>query len=318
VKATGDFDSILTAYLLGELPAEGEAEIELRYLEYEDFYQQLMLAEEELIEVYLRGELDPKRRDRFETHFLRSPSRRERVETARALLSSLDLHTEARVSAPGARAAWFLRLQRSMTSLLPHSLPARVFATAMVALGVGLATWVWHLQTEATRHSAEKDALLQQVAQLQEEVSQHPPRRELGTPRSQGSSQPGELAARHLAAAVVLPGLTRDSGEVSRVTVPPGSVLVVLHLVLTEQNRSGEFHARLRSGAGMEVWSAASLARVVWQGSAAVVFAVPSDRLQSEDYVIELFGGTPRGTERPIEDYVIRVHRQDGNASVER
>src|SRR5688572_28098839 len=76
----------LFEYLLGQLSEDEQAQIEQRYLADPDFHEEILAAERELIDRYVYGELA--NRELFETHFLSSPGRRQRVEFARALMQS--------------------------------------------------------------------------------------------------------------------------------------------------------------------------------------------------------------------------------------
>jgi hypothetical protein len=76
----------MVRYLLGELQDEEEkARFEQRLLADEKLYEELLIAEDELMEAYLSGELSAGDKARFEEHFLGSPRCRERVENLRAL-----------------------------------------------------------------------------------------------------------------------------------------------------------------------------------------------------------------------------------------
>ena len=82
----------MVQYLLGELQDEEElARFEQRLLADEKLYEELLIAEDELMEAYLCGELSAADKARFEEHFLASPRRRERVENLRALREVLAL-----------------------------------------------------------------------------------------------------------------------------------------------------------------------------------------------------------------------------------
>src|ERR1043166_3635007 len=76
----------MVQYLLGALQnAEELARFEQRLLADEKLYEELLIAEDELMEAYLSGELSSGEKARFEEHFLGSPRCRERVESLRAL-----------------------------------------------------------------------------------------------------------------------------------------------------------------------------------------------------------------------------------------
>src|SRR5262245_22675175 len=89
----------LSRYLLGEVPEDERAEIEDAYLSDADAFDELLVAEDELIDAYVRGTLSRKDSELFERNFLSSPTRRERVKTARALMKFADMHSaDTRVS----------------------------------------------------------------------------------------------------------------------------------------------------------------------------------------------------------------------------
>lgn len=84
-------DERIIAYLLKELPEEELERFEDECFEQEIWPDQiLVLAEEELVDTYLRGELSPERRERFEQNYLITKARQERVRFAAALLRRID------------------------------------------------------------------------------------------------------------------------------------------------------------------------------------------------------------------------------------
>ncbi len=84
-------DDKLISYLLGELGGEERASLEQEYFRDDGQFEYLRAMEDELIDRYLRGELSAREHRRFETHFLASPLRRERVRSAKALLEAIAL-----------------------------------------------------------------------------------------------------------------------------------------------------------------------------------------------------------------------------------
>src|SRR5262245_4991081 len=75
----------LRRYLLGTLTEEEEARHEELLLTEESYFEQLVLAEDELIDEYLRGKLTARDRERMEQRFLTSAGRRERLDLVRDL-----------------------------------------------------------------------------------------------------------------------------------------------------------------------------------------------------------------------------------------
>jgi len=76
-------------YLLGlSSPAERE-HIESEYFEDEDAYQEMLMAQNDLIDAYARSELTSEERRRFEKSFMSSSRGRDRVKFARAFAAAV-------------------------------------------------------------------------------------------------------------------------------------------------------------------------------------------------------------------------------------
>src|SRR5258707_12934208 len=100
-------DLVLKKYFLDELSAEDRDQVEREYLGDREFFDQLLMVEDELIDDYVAGELSSGERDRFERKMLATPRQREKLCQARLLLGSDHLETKARSQA---RARPFNRL----------------------------------------------------------------------------------------------------------------------------------------------------------------------------------------------------------------
>jgi methionine-rich copper-binding protein CopC len=95
-------DERIIAYLLEELPEEELEQFEDECFAQENWPAQVDLAEEDLIDAYLRDELTPEQRQRFERNYLTTEARQERVMLAVALLRHVDEHqTDAKVTVAG-------------------------------------------------------------------------------------------------------------------------------------------------------------------------------------------------------------------------
>src|SRR6516225_12149632 len=75
----------LIRYHLGELSPAERDKVEARYFADDAFHDQVLAAEEELIDSYVQGELSAEQKEHFEHRFLQVDDRREKVEVARAL-----------------------------------------------------------------------------------------------------------------------------------------------------------------------------------------------------------------------------------------
>src|SRR5215472_17957680 len=84
-KSTYD-DQLLILYLLGELPAEETERLDELSIADEEVAARLSGVENDLVDAYVRAETKGENRARFESFYLSSAKRREKVQFARALL----------------------------------------------------------------------------------------------------------------------------------------------------------------------------------------------------------------------------------------
>lgn len=107
-------DERIIAYLLEELPEDDLEQFEGDCFAQESWPAQIELVEEELIDSYLRNELDSQRRRRFEQKYLTTLARQERVSIAAALLRHIDQYHNAHnsvVREPRTKTTWIERVR---------------------------------------------------------------------------------------------------------------------------------------------------------------------------------------------------------------
>lgn len=75
----------IKSYLLGELTQEDAQQLEARLLRDDNFVEHVRLTEDELVEDYECGLLNPRERERFETYFLSTPRRRRKLMFVRRM-----------------------------------------------------------------------------------------------------------------------------------------------------------------------------------------------------------------------------------------
>jgi hypothetical protein len=98
LKADTKQQESIMQYLLGQAPPEDSSSLEERLVTDGEFFNDLLIAEDELVDQYFRGELSEAERVSFENHFLVMPERQRKVRFGRAFNQYLS--TEA--SLPGA------------------------------------------------------------------------------------------------------------------------------------------------------------------------------------------------------------------------
>jgi CHAT domain-containing protein len=127
----------IKSYLLGELTQEGAQQIEDRLLRDDSFVEHVQLTEDELIEDYERGSLNPHERERVETFFLSTPVRRRKLMFVRRI------HKFAERAVVPEPAPWLSSL------LIPRW---RVAAFAMLVVLMGAGVWrMFFVQTDLSK-----------------------------------------------------------------------------------------------------------------------------------------------------------------------
>lgn len=234
-------DKKLTRYLLGEFSEVDRADIEDRYLSEGDSFDELLVAEDELIDDYVRGKLSRKDGLLFEQNFLCTAARQERVKSSRALMKFADTQASTGVS------VW-----RRLRSILSLESPAMrlVLATGFMLLiicGPLLVIQMSKLRSDLKGLQSEQMAQHQRGKELEQLLAQQKLKNdELNQSINRERSERGQLEQevarlREQQAPPVTFGL--GFGEIDRVkgatptqaakvTVPRNAEVINLHLDL--------------------------------------------------------------------------------------
>jgi anti-sigma factor RsiW len=181
-------------YLLGQLSQEDSAELEQRLLGESSFYDEVLIAEDELIDQYLRDELSLPDRASFETHFLQTAERQQKARFARVLRKYVLAHQPALEESPTLNGS----SERSgdkrhfFSFLFPQNRALAFSLACALLLVIFAGAWLV-------------------ISNL----------------RQQKSPQA-------IFAVEITPGLTREGGEQKRFAIPPSSDAVQLQLDLSE------------------------------------------------------------------------------------
>ena len=120
-KPEGDLpfnDETCVSYLLGELSDAEQERFETAYFTDDAFFDRFMAVKTELLDLYARGELDPKQQEKVRTHFSATAPRAEQIAEASQFIGAVtDLSRKAdqRSAAPETEEssrpfAWFPKI----------------------------------------------------------------------------------------------------------------------------------------------------------------------------------------------------------------
>jgi hypothetical protein len=267
-------------YLLGRLPLDQQPGLEERLLVDSEFYEELLIAEDELVDQYVRGELPSNDRASFESHFITSPGRPEKVRFARTLRKYVSGEAPTRAQEFSAskmtadrpadlpekeiprgrgterKSRWF--------GFLPIRNPAveYAFAAALVLIVAGGGWW-------ATRT--------------------------FWTSRGPGN----------VFSVVLTPGVTRGDAAGAGFAVTSDVDTVRLQLLVPD-NHYSSYEASLIDAGGRVLTAKNNLKLETLNGRQAVVLDVDRSLVPANDYRIKLNGAGSNGPE-PVATYSFRV-----------
>lgn len=238
-------------YLLGSLP-EGQREgIEQRIMNDDDFHQEVEIGEEELFDDYLQNRLPEPERRLFETNFLASPLRRQRLQFARAFHDKLS----PKKPAPAA--------------VVPvRTFTARLYSYALAACFLAMATLVT-LDYQLSRSLQEEQ---NKAASLARQI--------------ENAGQQGQSAPNYIFPAELAPKGSR-SGPQPQLVVPKNTLALHFKLIVPANFRS-PVRIDLLNDAGQSIFSQQG-AKVEHVGNQSMVAALIEARyLPPGDYLLRL------------------------------
>ena len=285
-------DATIARYLLGDLSGDDASELEQRYFADPDFLRRIETVEDDLIDGYVRNELAPADRSRFEGHFLLAPRRQERVRMAAALLDRVDARTVPR---PATMQRWALPLA------------AALFGAAMLTIvWLVLANRSLHTRLEsmqAAQEEAQRDRAILEAELARRStapalpgapVTVPAPRRQLPLP-----------APLEIATITLLPGLSRDAGnEIPILRLTPDAKTIRLEALLDADEALQPYRVVLQRGE-RTLWERSGLVPSQSGGEATLRVTLPRDRFVAGDHMLTIT------TEDFVADYPFVVEIRD-------
>ncbi len=328
-------DQQLVRYLLGLLPEEDAERLDEASIADDEIAGRLRVVEDDLVDAYASGNLAGESLQRFESYYLSSPRRREKVRFAGSLLrtvnrpkSSVDAAVDNAVSETSDPEPPRVRAFSPKRSIVPpsESLWRLVAIAALVVLVCGaLLFWDARLRsglTEAQRQSAVLERRARELEQqlLDQRVANAEAAKELARVRASmaalarqgaGNGAPERSAPRRPRrserSAVVLLPQTRAVGPITTLAVPPGTARVSFELRL-ESNEFPGYQVVLRDPAtNQAIWRSDRLAAASAGDQLAILVAVPADLLKAQHYSLELIGQGAAGRTQIVGSYTVQI-----------
>jgi hypothetical protein len=272
---------IIRLYLLGSLDPEAQQKFEERLLSVAELFEELLIAEDELVDDHIANLLNEREREQFENHFLATHDHRRKLSFARSLRKYVAANRPP-ASEPGVDPQRTSNWKRLLSDFLRGRGSLFVYATAGVLLFFGISLWLWQPWSQQNQRLK----LEQEVAELNR------------TPDLPATALRVQLA----------PGLTRDSGsDLTRIEIPTNAGVVELQLeVSAEQYQS--YQAVLQpADREVEKVIIKDLKSTTLNGRRIVPLKLPAKLLTRGDYDLKLNGMTSGGQIEGLARYSFRV-----------
>jgi hypothetical protein len=315
-------DAVLLRYLLGALPVDEAEPVEEASVVDEDLAARLNAIEFDLVDSYVRGELEGPNLARFQSWYLSSPLRAQKVEAAKAILIVVDPVKEAPVSptveakpaietneAPAVNIAPTLSYGKGSASAKSvgsrfanfGAWPMLGFAAAVLILVVAVGFLTSRNKRLRNEVAETKKQTTELTAKLNEE---HAGVNDTG--QKNGAADNLAHGLDNVATVTMfLPSPTRGASAVPTVGVPAGTGLVVLSLGLGS-NDEKTYRAQLMDPATQKVLWHSGVLRPGNDGTYVSV-TVPANLLRSKMYLLQLTHDVTNSGSELLASYPFRV-----------
>jgi hypothetical protein len=302
-------DELITRFLLDELSPEERTKIEERFLTDNEFFEQLLSAEESLIDRYIGGRLDTDQQERARKLFQSSPARRDDMEFTKELVSSLRQARAgtshiAKYGPPLTSPGWTNVSRFGLVILL-------VVGFAAVAGAIYLYSQKRKLESELLAlertNQESRDRLAEEARSRAESERQLAIERENRLKAEELLAQSQPYRAESFSVLLAPTSLERG-GNGRLVTLKPQTQRVQFQLELDKSWHYSQYQLVITTFDGHVVRSENAIdARQIKQGR--VVVTLSSSLLKYNDYRIELKGRLDNGTFVHVADYVFKVRK---------
>lgn len=314
-----------TGYLLGGLSEQERASLEDEFFTDEEKFQELELAEDDLIDAYVRDELTPAEQHQFRERLLIIPRIIERVDFARALAERSSLlipAVPAEVAQPERSSSTHPQPKpRWWESLFGARQSRLAFAASLMLVVIGggtlLAGWL-RLREESARQVAERAAIQRRQADLDKQSTEQQAAAEKLTAELQQLADerkalderqrreaPGPSVLGLTVPFLLAPVGSRGPGAGSDLKFASDVQTAELKLLLPKAEYRS-YNVTVRSDGRLVTTKKGIKPRKSGPDSI-VAFSVPVRLLPPGDYTVRLAGLTSTGQGEEVDDYQFRV-----------
>lgn len=308
-------DQLIIDYLLGSLSEEETERLDELSFTDDEFAGRLQAVEDDLVDAYARGELAGQTLERFDSHYMSSPVRREKVRFAQTLQTAAvrvarqrdqQRFVERKTEPRGLRRFFF-------APALQWGMAAAVLL--MVVGGVWLARENLRLREQVNQAESERRAIEQRDEQLQNEIagqrqSASEKGKEIENLRSQIArleKQPSPSIDEIDIVPFTLAPPSRDISRIPTLTIPSRADYVTLQLEL-ESGDYAFYRAELKSlSDDKTLWRSGRLRARGGEEKRSIVVTLRPAQLKSQRYILTVSGIAAGGASEAVAGYTFSV-----------
>jgi hypothetical protein len=262
----------LRQYLLGRLdaPPEISERLEERIFMDSDFAELVGVIEDEIIEDYLEGVLDPAEHDAVEKHFLRPRERQEKLRLARLVTRSLESRVRSTTTSDSVPIPLHQISKAPPSALWRPSvrLWAELSAGALLVLSLTY-SFKAHQEAQTSHFQSSQELAAERGRSVQLERQIQDLRR---------VAQPATVML-----SLLQPGLRRGDGPVATLQIGSGTQRIHVEIAL-QSAPPGPVDVRLENSTGKTIWTASMQFPYRSPNAALLILEVPALGIEPGDY----------------------------------
>jgi hypothetical protein len=317
-------EKLIKHYLLGMLPPEQFQKIEEHLLVNDQYFQQILAIEDELIEEYLSSKLSKEEQKTFEEHFMSVPEHRKSVQNA-ALLRNFFFDELASIATPHKRKRISLlssiKEKLSLKNIVP--LPMAAVVTTVILLIVSAVTWKAIQRSKSgeqivqesssNRIDNREDKVIKEIEQTNKSIQ--PTESTLQPPTNVEKAQPNknsnhrERSAPLIASLELISGQTMGAAESNEVRLKPEIESLQLKLLMRMDDSYRNYQAEVLSDEEKQVWNQRRVKILEKDSYNIAIMTLPANRLRAGSYRVILNGQTDNRSLEKIGTYYFKVTR---------
>jgi hypothetical protein len=329
---------LMTRFLLGQLSDEERKAVEERFLADDEYFTQLLVMEDSLVNDYVLGRLTDDQLKQAELLFRSSDVGKREVRFTRNLVASL---REARAAKeqgakqkqkttlvtnqiiPPKTSPWLqsqasINLIASGLSGLPKVLSATLGLIVLLLAGTAI-YFIYQYQRQNRELLAQQVALERSVQEVRDKLNQEMQNSaeinkrldletEKRTQAEEALAQSRNNGSPSITSLVLLPTGFQRSGGAKTVSLNAGTNRLQLLLEIPSATSYPAYSLRIKTFEGQTIWSRDSIpASQIKQGKLSLI--LNSSLFPYNDYRVELHGLPDNGTAQLVADYAFKVRK---------